>query len=81
MTIANPGDAQKTIHLRYRVKGTEAWSDPALTANTYSASASIDLAGLTPDTDYEVEASLDSAFGESCVSDLYHAALPQPVSR
>ena len=62
MAIADPGSAQKTVHLQYRVEGTSAWSDPALTATTYGASATIDLSGLTADTDYEVRASLDSAF-------------------
>ena len=62
ISIADPGEAQKTVHLRYRVEGTEEWSDPALTVTTYGASATIDIAGLTANTRYEVQASLDSSF-------------------
>ena len=62
ISIADAGEAQKTVHLRYRVEGTEEWSDPALTTTTYGASATIDIAGLTPDTSYEVQASLDDSF-------------------
>ena len=65
IAIADPGSAQKTVHLQYRVEGTDSWSDPALTASTNGASASIDITGLTENTKYEVQASLDSAFGES----------------
>ena len=61
-SIADAGEAQKTVHLRHRVEGTEEWSDPALTATTYGASVTIDIAGLTPDTSYEVQASLDDSF-------------------
>ncbi len=62
IAIADAGEAQKTVHLRYRVEGTGEWSGPALTATTYGASLSIDLTGLTPDTDYEVQVSLDGSF-------------------
>ncbi len=64
LTIADAGSAQKTVHLQYRVRGTSAWRTPPLTATTYGASATIDLSGLTADTSYEVQASLDSAFGK-----------------
>ena len=62
VSIADAGQAQKTVHLRYRVEETEEWSDPALTATTYGASATIDLAGLTANTRYEVQASFDGSF-------------------
>ena len=60
--IADPGDSQKTVHLQYKEEGTEEWSTPALKATTDGASATIDITGLTADTEYEVQASLDSAF-------------------
>ena len=63
VTIEDAGDAQKTVHVRYRIEGTDSWSEPTLTASTYGASASIDITGLTENTKYEVQASLDSAFG------------------
>ncbi len=62
ISIADAGQAQKTVHLRYRVEGTEEWSDPALSTTTYGASATMDLAGLTADTDYEVQVSLEGSF-------------------
>ena len=62
VTIANPGTAQKTIYLQYRVTGTDEWNDSALTATTDGSSATIDMTGLTPDTQYEVQVSLDSSF-------------------
>ena len=62
ISIADAGSSQKAVHLRYREEDTEEWSDPALTATTYGASVSIDLAGLTADTEYEVQASLDASF-------------------
>ena len=62
VSIANEGTAQKTIYLQYRVRGTVGWSDPALTTTTYGASATIDLTGLTANTDYEAQASLTSDF-------------------
>ena len=61
-TIANPGTAQKTIYLQYRVTGTDEWNDSALTATTDGSSATIDMTGLTADTQYEVQVSLDSSF-------------------
>ena len=76
VAIADPGSAQKTVHLRYRVEGTSAWSSPALTATTYGASAIIDISGLTAGTEYEVWASLDSAFGE--VVSATFTTLPYP---
>ena len=62
VTIANPGTTQKTIYLQYRVTGTDEWNDSALTATTDGSSATIDMTGLTPDTQYEVQVSLDSSF-------------------
>ena len=62
VTIANPGTAQKTIYLQYRVTGTDEWNDSALTATTDGSRATIDMTGLTPDTQYEVQVSLDSSF-------------------
>ena len=62
VTIANPGTAQKTVHLQYRVDGASEWSDSALTATTDGPSATIYMTGLVADTEYEVRASLASDF-------------------
>ena len=78
IAIADAGEAQKTVHLRYRVEGTEEWSDPALTTTTYGASVTIDIAGLTPDTSYEVQASLDGAFPEELTESVSFSTLRYP---
>ena len=70
VTIADPGGEPKTVHLQYRVEGTSAWSIPALTESTEDGSVDILMTGLDADTRYEVQASLDSEFGES-VSDTF----------
>ena len=62
VTIANPGTAQKTVYLQYRVDGASEWSDSALTATTDGPSATIYMTGLIADTEYEARASLASAF-------------------
>ena len=62
VTITNPGTAQKTVHLQYRVDGASEWSDSALTATTDGPSATIYMTGLVANTEYEVRASLASDF-------------------
>ena len=64
VSIAYPGTAQKTVHLRYRKFGESEWSD-AESKTTDGASVSFDLAGLSPKTKYEVGASLKSDFSGS----------------
>ena len=61
VNIANPGTGQKTVHLHYRKFGESEWisTEPK---TTEGASESFDLTGLTPNTKYEVEASLSSDF-------------------
>ncbi len=64
VSIAYPGTAQKTVHLRYRKFGESEWSD-AESKTTDGASVSFDLAGLSPKTKYEVDAALNSDFSGS----------------
>ena len=59
--IAHAGTAQKTVHLRHRKFGDTEWGTPQTSA-TNGSSAEFDLAGLTPETTYEVEAALSSDF-------------------
>ena len=61
VTIADAGTAQKTVLLQYREFGESEWisTEPK---TTEGASESFDLTGLTPNTKYEVEASLSSDF-------------------
>ncbi|MCY4577419.1 MAG: fibronectin type III domain-containing protein, partial [Chloroflexi bacterium] len=78
ISIADPGEAQKTVHLRYKVEGAEEWSDPVLTATTYGANTTIDIVGLTADTSYEVHASLDGAFPEELTASASFSTLRYP---
>ena len=59
--IAYAGNAQKTVHLHYRKFGESEWIAKT-PKTTEGASESFDLTGLTPNTKYEVEASLSSNF-------------------
>ena len=61
VNIAYAGDAQNAVHLHYRKFGETQWTakEPKTTGG---ASESFDLTGLTPNTKYEVEASLSSDF-------------------
>ena len=64
VNIANAGSARKTVYLRHREFGDSEW-DTARTKTTTGASADYNLAGLTPRTTYEVQASLSSDFAAS----------------
>ena len=58
--IAGP-ENQVTVHLRYRVEGTNTWSR-TLRRTTATDTAPFELGGLTAATTYEIEASLAPAF-------------------
>ena len=79
MTIAYPGIARKTVHLRYRVSGETEWG-AAQTKATSGGSAAIDLTGLSPRTMYEVEASLSSDFAGSKTATFSTLSLDPSVS-
>ena len=72
VNIAYPGTVQKTVHLRYREFGESEWAsmEPKTTGG---ASVSFDLTGLTPETKYEVEASLANDFSGAKSSYLHDA--------
>ena len=62
VSIANANGEGQTVHLRYRTTTPQGeWSDIAKTT-TSTDTASKEIAGLTADTEYEVEASLDGSF-------------------
>ena len=62
ITIADPDGTIQTVHLRYRTSTPQGeWSDIQKTTSTID-SAEIELSGLTADTEYDVQASLDSSF-------------------
>ena len=54
-------EGRTAVHLRYRTYGAQEWSGP-VTGATTSATASLDLTDLLPDTVYEIEVSLDMSF-------------------
>ena len=64
ITIANPGTAEKTVYLHYRVSGETEWS-PDKTTTTTGASATLDLSDLTSKTTHEVQVSLNSEYADS----------------
>ena len=71
ISIANANGEEQTVSLRYRTTTPEGdWSD-LKTATSNTDSSRIDLSGLTPGTEYDVQASLDSSFP---VSRTKHAA-------
>ena len=79
VTIAYPGIARKTVHLRYRVSGETEWG-AAQTKATSGGSAAIDLTGLSPRTMYEVEASLSGDFAGSKTATFSTLSLDPSVS-
>ena len=62
VSIANANGEDQTVHLRYRTTTPQGeWSDIAKTT-TSTEGASKKISGLTADTEYEVQASLDGSF-------------------
>ncbi len=66
-TVAVADADGSMLHLRYRESPSGAWSDTAPQTVTGS-SAVFSLSGLTPGTNYEVQASLDDTFASGVVS-------------
>ena len=64
VSVAHPGTAQNTVHLRYRKFGESEWVSKA-SKTAAGASVPFDLSELTPKTKYEVEASLSSDFSDA----------------
>ena len=58
VNIANPGDAQNTVNLRYSVDGEDSWTDH--TKTEAGSAVEFPLSSLTAGTAYEVEAWLGS---------------------
>ena len=78
ITIADPDGTGQTVHVRYRTTTPQGkWSDTQETIST-TASVEIGLSDLTPDTEYEAEASLTSDFSVS-ETDVFRTLPPDPV--
>ena len=63
VSIANPDDTSRTVHLQHRVKDADpedTWTKAM--EDTDTGSQEFGLTGLTPGTTYEVQASFDSSF-------------------
>ena len=61
VTIANPDTNSQTVNLQYKRNADTAWTDVS-PKSTVSAAVTFTLTGLTGNTEYDVRASLDSAF-------------------
>ena len=62
ISIANANGDSQTVHLRYRTATSQGeWGDTQETSSR-TDSTEIDLSGLTADTEYDVQASLDGSF-------------------
>ena len=78
VSIANANGEDQTVHLRYRTTTPQGeWSDSAKTT-TSTDKASKEIAGLTADTEYEVQASLDSTFPDELTNNATFTTLRFP---
>ena len=60
VSISHAEEMTRTLHLRYRELSDGDWTQSQIEVDT--ANAEVALSGLVPDTDYEVQASLDGSF-------------------
>ena len=80
VTIAEPGPGENKVHLRYSiVPSTQAsWIMPSLKSVVGDATA-FALTGLAPNSEYDVEVSLDSAFTTEVESATFTTAAPPSI--
>ena len=78
ISIANANSEGQTVHLRYRTTTPQGeWSDIAETT-TSTDTASKEITGLTADTEYEVQASLDNTFRDELTKNATFTTLRFP---
>ena len=78
VTVANLQNASHTVYLRYRVEGGN-WPAAANQSTPTSGTAvTFTLTGLTGNTDYDVAASLDSAFASGVVTASFTTSPTKP---
>ena len=76
VTIDNQTDESQMVHLRYRVSSSsEAWTTP-VPQSTTDIPKEFPLSSLKSDTEYRVEASLDSAFNSGVQFKLFTTKRP-----
>ena len=78
ISIANANGEDQTVHLRYRTTTPQGeWSDSAKTT-TSTEGASKKISGLTADTEYEVQASMNSTFPDELTKNATFTTLRFP---
>ena len=78
ISISNANGEDQTVHLRYRTTTPQGeWGDIAKTT-TSTDKASKEIAGLTADTEYEVQASLDGSFPDDLTKNATFTTLRFP---
>ena len=78
ISISNANGEDQTVHLRYRTTTPQGeWSDIAKTT-TSTEGASKKISGLTADTEYEVQASLDGSFPDELTKNATFTTLRFP---
>ena len=77
VTVTNPDTNGNTVHLRHKVVGASSWSTPFMTDDSDPNEAEFNITGLTENTTYDIEVSLDSGFANSTTFTLQ--TLPYPT--
>ena len=79
LTIANSDGTATTFYVRHETPpGSGVWA-AAVTVSSSGASAEVALTGLTPSSQFRVEAAADSAFGDSVTADFTTTANTAPA--
>ena len=77
VAVANLQNVQHTVHLRYRQSGATIWNT-GYTTSTTGDDVEFDLIGLDGNTDYDVQASLDSNFVDGVVEEDFKTGPVEP---
>ena len=77
VTISNPDTNSQTVNLQYKRNADTNWTSGGA-RSTVSAAVTFTLSGLTGNTDYDVRASLDSAFDSGVVTATFKTSPTAP---
>ena len=80
VTIEDDNDEEQTVYLQYQTVSNGVWSTPAQTQNTASASVNFKLDTLTGNTEYEVQAWLQTDVNNKVKSDEFTTAPVVPAA-
>ena len=78
VTIANPDTNTQTVNLQYKRNADTNWTSGGA-RSTVSAAVTFTLSSLTGNTDYDVRASLDSAFDSGVVTAAFKTSPVKPA--